>query len=155
VAFVLFFILLGIPIIEIALFIKVGGAIGLFPTLAIVVLTALVGSAMIRAQGLRTWMQARASMDRGEMPVRELFDGLCIFAAGIMLVTPGFFTDAMGFLLLLPPIRHILAERLVRSMVVVQGGRMDAQAPDRTVIIETEFHEVSEDDRENGPERRD
>lgn len=146
---VLFLILLIIPIVEIALFIQVGGAIGLLPTLAIVVLTAVLGSTMIRAQGLRTWMQARASLDRGEMPVHELFDGLCIFAAGIMLVTPGFFTDALGVLLLLPPIRHLLSERLVRSMVVIRGGRTERQQERRhPVIIETEFHEVREEDPE-------
>src|SRR3546814_13232743 len=107
---------------------------------------------LIRTQGLRTWMQARASLDRGEMPVRELFDGLCLFAAGILLMTPGFFTDALALLLLLPPLRHLLAERLVRSMVVMHGGRGDAGRGDagqqRPVVIETEFHEVCDDDED-------
>jgi UPF0716 protein FxsA len=152
VAFVLFFILFGIPIIEIALFIKVGGAIGLGPTLAVVALSALVGVALIRTQGLRTWMQARASLNRGEMPVRELFNGLCVFAAGILLMIPGFFTDALGLLLLLPLVRRLLAERLVRSMVVRHGGRADTNQQ-RPVVIETEFHEVRDDDGDD-PARR-
>jgi UPF0716 protein FxsA len=154
VAFVIFFILFGIPVIEIALFIKVGGAIGLGPTLAIVILSAVAGAMLIRTQGLRTWMQARASLERGEMPVRELFDGLCVFAAGILLVTPGFFTDALALLLLLLPLRHLLAERLVRSMVVMHGGRGDGGAGttgrQRPVVIETEFHEVPDDDTKDG-----
>lgn len=151
-AFALFFLFLCVPLIEISLFVTVGGAIGLWPTLAIVVLTAVAGSAMVRAQGFRTWQKARASLDRGEMPVKELFDGLCIFAAGIALVTPGFFTDAIGILLLLPPVRMLIAARLARSMVVVQPGRGQGGWPGQEpghgpTIIETEFHEVG--DRED------
>lgn len=146
-AILLFFLFVGIPIIEISLFVTVGKAIGLPLTLALVILTALLGSAMIRMQGLRTWLQARASLNRGEMPVKELFDGLCIFAAGIALLTPGFFTDAVGLLLLLPPVRHLIAERLVRSMVVVYPGRGPGPEANPT-IIETEFHEVSDPDDE-------
>lgn len=155
VAFVLFFILFGIPIIEIVLFIKVGGAIGLGATLAVVILSAIAGAALIRTQGLRTWMQARVSLNRGEMPVRELFDGLCVFAAGILLMIPGFFTDALGLLLLLPLVRHLLAERLVRSMVVIHGGRSEQADPGRPdpVVIETEFHEVRDEDTDD-PARR-
>ena len=147
-ALLLFFLFLGIPVIEISLFVTVGKAIGLGATLALVILTALLGSALIRLQGLRTWLQARASLERGEMPVRELFDGLCIFAAGIALLTPGFFTDAIGLLLLLPPVRALIAERLVRSLVVVYPGRGPGPRSDPT-IIETEFHEVR-DERDEG-----
>ena len=148
-ALLLFFLFIGVPIIEISLFVTVGKAIGLGATLMLVILSALLGAAMIRTQGLRTWMQARASLDRGEMPVKELFDGLCIFAAGIALLTPGFFTDAIGLLLLLPPVRALIAERLVRSMVVVYPSR--GPGPDSNpTIIETEFHEV----RDRGDDER-
>jgi len=153
VTLVLFLLLVAIPLIEIALFITVGGAIGLLPTLALVVLTAMVGSGLLRTQGLRTWYQARATMDRGEMPVHELFDGLCIFVSGLVLLTPGFFTDAVGLLLLIPFVRHFLAERLIKHMVVVQGGpppQGDGRRPEdnssRDVIIDAEYEEVDPED---------
>ena len=92
-----------VPLIEIAVFIKVGGWIGLWPTLALIVLTAVLGTWQLRAQGIATLARARSQMERGVMPARELFDGLCLLVAGALLLTPGFVTDAMGGLLFVPP----------------------------------------------------
>lgn len=96
---------IAVPLIEIAVFIQVGGLIGLWPTIALVLVTAVVGTSLLRAQGLATLSRAQASMQRGEMPLREVFDGACLLVAGVLLLTPGFVTDAMGLLLFLPPVR--------------------------------------------------
>ena len=88
-----FFILLlfiAVPIVEISVFIQVGDVIGLWPTIAIVILTALMGTAMLRQQGLSTLMRAQSAMNEGRLPATELFDGLCLVIAGAFLLTPGF-----------------------------------------------------------------
>lgn len=104
-------ILLAIPLIEVGLFIEVGDAIGLWPTLATAILTAVVGIWLVRLQGFAVLMQARQQLDRGEVPARELFDGICLAMAGAMLLLPGFATDTLGILLLLPPVRGWLFKR--------------------------------------------
>ena len=82
-----------VPIAEIAVFIQAGELIGLWPTIAAVILTAIIGTAMLRQQGIATLMRLRATVDRGEMPLREVFDGACLLIAGVLLLTPGFLTD--------------------------------------------------------------
>ena len=104
----LFALFVAVPLIEIGLFIQVGGAIGLWPTLAIVLITALVGTAMMRAQGalaMRNLQQSFAALDD---PTEPLAHGAMILFSGALLITPGFFTDTIGFLLLFPPIRQAL-----------------------------------------------
>lgn len=115
-ALILFLLFLLTPLLEIAVFIQVGGLIGLWPTLAVVIFTALLGAALWRAQGLATWARARASLDRGELPVREVTDGAFLLVAGALLLTPGFVTDAIGFLLFVPPFRHWLAAIVFRHL---------------------------------------
>ncbi|MCY3980578.1 MAG: FxsA family protein [Alphaproteobacteria bacterium] len=108
-AFAILLALIGVPLIEIAVFIEVGGWIGLWPTLAVIVLTAMTGTWLIRAQGLGVLRRAKQSISEGAAPLRQLFDGVCLIVAGALLLTPGFFTDAAGFLLLLPPFRDLVA----------------------------------------------
>ncbi len=105
---------IGVPLVEIAVFIQVGGWIGLGPTLALVVVTAVLGTWQLRAQGLATLLRARDQVERGALPARELFDGACLLVAGALLLTPGFMTDAVGFLLFLPPVREKLRAFLAR-----------------------------------------
>jgi len=129
----LFVLFLAVPIVEIALFIQVGGLIGLFPTLAIVVLTAILGTWMIRAQGLREIANLRASFNELRDPTEPLAHGAMILVAGALLLTPGFFTDALGFLLLLPPFRRV-ALAWAKSRVSFQtfdmaSGNGSARAP--------------------------
>lgn len=104
----LFLLFVAVPIVEIGLFIQVGGAIGLWPTLAIVVLTAIAGTALMRAQGLMTLNRLQASLAEGRNPANPMAQGAMILVAGVLLLTPGFFTDAVGFALLLPPVRSAL-----------------------------------------------
>lgn len=105
---VLLLAFIGVPIIEIAVFIEVGGWIGLWPTLGLVVLTAVVGSIELRAQGLATLNKLRAQVDRGELPTQTLFDGVCLLFAGALLLTPGFVTDIFGLLLFVAGFRRLL-----------------------------------------------
>ena len=102
------------PIIEIAGFITVGGWIGLWPTLAVVLLTAVAGTVLVRQQSTQVIARINSQLGAGEIPGRALFDGLCLFAAALLLLTPGFFTDSIGIALLLPPVRSFLAPRLLR-----------------------------------------
>jgi UPF0716 protein FxsA len=154
----LFLAFVGVPILEIALFIQVGGAIGLGWTLALVIATALLGTMLLRAQGLATMGRARASLDRGEVPMREVFDGACLLVGGALLLTPGFATDTVGFLLLLPPVRTVMLSRLRQSgrfhVHTAQGGMAGGMAggfgarpgpgdrPGGAPVIDGEFEEV-------------
>ena len=101
----IFLAFLMVPLIEIGLFIQVGGAIGLWPTLAIVVLTAVLGTALVRSQGRLALGQMRNSFQNLSDPAEPLAHGAMILFAGALLLTPGFFTDAIGFALLMPPVR--------------------------------------------------
>lgn len=102
----LFLLLVAVPIVEIALFIEIGGWLGTWPTVGIVILTALVGSWMLRLQGLKVLSEFQGRMMAGEDPGQLLADGAMILFAGALLLTPGFFTDTVGFLLLVPAIRR-------------------------------------------------
>lgn len=113
---------IAVPIIEIALFIEIGGQVGLWNTLALVLLTAFIGAWLLRAQGLETLRRAQASAARNVFPVAELFDGLCLLVAGALLLTPGFLTDTVGFLLMAPPLRRIARDRLWRLISKAGGG---------------------------------
>jgi len=111
---------IGVPLIEIALFIQVGGFIGLWPTIGVVILTAVAGTALLRHQGLIALTRLQDSLDRGETPLDSVFDGFCLLAAGMLLLTPGFFTDALGFLLFTPPLRSAL-KRIIANRIKVHG----------------------------------
>lgn len=111
--FYLLLAFIGIPLIEIALFIEVGGAIGTPATIAVVIGTAFLGAWMLRRQGLSTAQTAQAKIQRGEMPVEQAFDGMFLVFAGGLLLTPGFLTDAIGFSLFIPQIRAALRSRIV------------------------------------------
>ena len=95
-----------VPIVEIYVLIKLGSVIGALLTVALVVSTAVLGATLIRAQGLVTVSRMRASMEHGELPAVELLEAVCLLAAGALLLTPGFVTDSLGFLLLVPPLRR-------------------------------------------------
>ncbi len=128
--FYLLLAFVGIPLIEIALFIEVGGAIGTPATIAVVIATAFLGAWMLRRQGLSTAQTAQAKLQRGEMPVEQAFDGMFLVFAGGLLLTPGFLTDAIGFSLFIPQVRNALRSRIVerarRSGSFHMSGHMSA-----------------------------
>ncbi len=104
--FIILFVI--IPLLELAIFGAVSEHIGLITALFLALLTAMIGGNVVRMQGLMTIASMRTSMDRGKIPTAELFDGFCLVAAGALLITPGFLTDAIGFALLVPAFRSAL-----------------------------------------------
>ncbi len=155
----LFLAFLAVPLIEIALFIQVGSAIGLWPTLGVVILTAVLGTWLVRSQGAMAMGNLRQSFSELDDPTEPLAHGAMILLAGALLLTPGFFTDGVGFALLMPPVRQAAFEYL-RKRVHVQRFDMGPQGPadrhprhphsGRSDIIEGEFHEVEDDYPEAG-----
>ena len=114
--FLLLFI--AMPVIEIAVFIQAGDLIGLWPTLGVVIVTGVAGTILLRTQGYGVVGRIRARMEEGQPPLFEMFEGLCIFAAGLLLLTPGFVTDSIGFLLFLPPLRRLIAVSIASRVKV-------------------------------------
>lgn len=143
-----------VPIIEIALFIQVGGWLGLWPTLAIVVATALLGTWLVRTQGALALSELRGSLSGQSDPTEALAHGAMILVAGVLLLTPGFFTDALGFALLTPPFRRA-AFNYLRKRVKVQSFSTGPQRRPRTAnganTIEGEFVEVEPDSTPREP----
>ncbi len=113
----LFIAFVVVPIVEIALLIAVGNAIGFWPTFAIVVATAFLGSWLVSMQGRATWDQVRNQVNRGQIPGAALAHGAMILIAGAFLLTPGLITDAAGFLLLVPAVREIIRKWVVNRYV--------------------------------------
>ncbi|EAQ02983.1 FxsA [Pseudooceanicola batsensis HTCC2597] len=139
---------IAVPMIEIALFIQVGGFIGLGWTLLIVLATALLGTWLVRAQGRLAINNLRRSFSELRDPTEPLADAAMILLAGALLLTPGFFTDAVGFALLTPPIRHAAYLWLRRNVKVQsfsqEGPRQDYRRPHRgeDEVIDGTYHEV-------------
>jgi len=150
----LFALFLVVPLIEIALFVQVGGVIGLWPTLAIVVLTAVLGTSLMRSQGAMAMGEIRQSFHEMRDPTEPLAHGAMILLAGALLLTPGFFTDAVGLLLLFPPFRAA-AYRWVRARVEVQAfatAEPPRNHPRRDDVIEGDYKDVSHSQRhDSGP----
>jgi UPF0716 protein FxsA len=118
----LFALFMIVPLIEIAFFVIIGNAIGLWPTLAGVLVTALIGSVVLRYQGLALINEIRSSMARGALPARALADAMMVAIAGVLLLTPGYFTDLMGITLLIPPVRTAIYAFLKSRIQVVTPG---------------------------------
>ena len=148
----------AVPLIEIALFIKVGGALGLWPTLGIVLLTALVGTTLMRQQGAMAINQLRGSFSELRDPTEPLVHGAMSLFAGALLLTPGFFTDFVGFALLIPAFRRA-AYQFLRSRIKIQSfgappphsthpHRHDPMPGD---VIEGEYQDISDPGSANSP----
>jgi UPF0716 protein FxsA len=106
--FNLFLLFTIIPIIELAILIKVGSFLGVFNTVLIVILTAVVGAYMVRSEGIGVMYRIQKSMQEGVFPEEELINGAMILVAGALLLTPGFFTDVIGFIMVFPVSRNII-----------------------------------------------
>jgi UPF0716 protein FxsA len=144
---------IGVPLLEIALFIKVGGWIGLGPTLALIVLSAVIGAWMLRQQGVGVLMRAQRQLADGSLPVAEVFEGLCLVIAAVLLLTPGFFTDAVGAILLVPAVRRALyrqVRRRIEPHIVPAPGDVDV-GPHAGPVIEAEFEELDQGQRSGRP----
>ncbi len=115
---ILLFLFIAVPVIEIALFIQVGGVLGVWPTIALVLLTAIVGASLVRSQGLQTLLTVQQRLAQGQLPAQQILEGVMLAAAGVLLLTPGFFTDILGMLVLLPAPRAYFAKQLMSRVVV-------------------------------------
>ena len=149
---------IAVPIAEIAIFIEAGYLIGLWATLTMVVLTAILGTAMLRQQGMSTLRRAEAALQRNELPIEEVVTGICLLVSGALLLTPGFLTDSIGFALLIPPFRRFLGALVFRhfvnsgrTSVWMSGAESGAHGPSNNPsgaagpgpVIDGDFHEVN------------
>ncbi len=174
---ILLALFIGVPIAEIALFIAVGEQIGILATIGIVILTAIAGTMLVRQQGFSTLQKARAEMDRNRLPADQMAEGLAILIAGVLLLTPGFLTDAMGFALLIPPVRRAIIAFVGKSMAArftvvdmpgdIRGGTVhgsthrgpNQSGPGRPAsrgddVIDGEAVEIDRDDADRGESDR-
>ncbi len=136
-------IFIAIPLIEIYLLIEVGHAIGALPTVMAVLFTAVLGVGLIRIQGFTTLQKAQKSMAQGIPPALEMFEGVMLLFAAICLLMPGFFTDALGFLLLVPPFRKLLASLLMGSAVLKSRFSNARQTTARGEYYEGEYENIA------------
>ena len=132
------------PIVEMYLLITVAGYIDAWPTIALVMLTAVIGVALLTRQGLATLTRGVSRMNAGEVPAQEMAEGILLAVAGALLLTPGFVTDAVGFVLLFPPSRQALVVLLLKRVEIhttAPGAQApeDAPAKSRPVIIEGDY----------------
>jgi UPF0716 protein FxsA len=115
VALLLVLIFIVLPVAEIYVIIKVGEAIGVLPTIALLILDGFLGAALLRAQGRAAWRRFNEALAAGKVPAREVFDGAMVIMGGAFLITPGFITDVIGLLLLIPPSRALFRGMVARA----------------------------------------
>ena len=144
----LFALFIVIPVAEIAVFILIGGIIGVLPTLAIILLTAVIGSGLLRRQGTQVLRRIRAELDAGRIPGSELGHGAMILVAGVLLLTPGFVTDTLGFLLFVPSVRRAIWRFVKNNLRMLVVPPRPARGPDGGPVIdldEAEFGTPNDD----------
>jgi UPF0716 protein FxsA len=153
----LFWLFLLVPIIEIGLFIQVGDLIGLWPTLAIVVLTAIIGTSLMRSQGAQAFQEVQRSFSEMRDPTRPLAHGVMILVAGMLLLTPGFFTDTLGMLLLIPKLRDKVMQQIASRVTVTQMNRggYGARRDDGTIDGEYVVTDPDQPPHSGGPQELD
>lgn len=145
-----FAIFIVIPFIEIMIFMMVGDQVGLMNTLFMALLTAVIGGLIVQYQGLHTLAHIRVALQRGQLPLNDLFDGICLVAAGALLITPGFLTDTIGFLLLIPlartGLRHLI-KRYTRWEDLPGGDDTAYQhaRPRNSDIIDADYERVDDE----------
>jgi UPF0716 protein FxsA len=157
----LLILFIALPIAEIYVIIQVGEWLGILPTLAILVLDGFVGAALARSQGRAAWARFNQALAEGRVPARETFDGAMIIVGGAFLLAPGFITDAIGLLLLLPPTRGVLrgviarlARRRAAFTWTVVGGPRPTRGP-RRYDYEGSAREVGDEPEQLRPRNRD
>jgi len=137
-AFIFLLILVGAPLLELYVLIEVGSEIGALSTILISIFTAVLGAGLVRMQGLSVLFRVQQTMARGEVPALEMLEGAFLMMAGIMLLFPGFITDAIGFLILVPPLRRRVILAVLRRSGAMGPG--SGGAPSATT--ETDVHKI-------------
>ena len=157
---ILFVLFIAVPILELAILIKIGALIGTLQTIALMLGMAALGAILIRSQGRTAFTKAVEAIQQGRPPVKSMIDGVAISIAGLLMLTPGFLSDILGFLLLIPFVRHWLAGRLFQAAkarsqidfkVLRQGEREPPPADESnpkagTTIIDGEFERIDDED---------
>lgn len=138
---ILFLGFLIIPFVEIYVLLEVGGLIGAFPTIFLVVFTAALGAWLLRRQGFATWQRFQANLEQGVIPAYEMVEGPILLVGGALLLTPGFFTDILGFACLIPPLRRKIAQYLIENYLLKgeTAAIFRKQSPFSDGIIEGEY----------------
>lgn len=138
-SWVLFSVFVVVPLVEIVLFIVIGERIGVAITIILVIFTAFLGSFLLQQQGFSTYVRAQKALSEGRVPVDSVIDGVCLLFAGAFLLTPGFLTDSVGFLLFVPGFRRVLAKWVFERMKASKS-------------VQFEYHETTTQERD--PYRR-
>ena len=145
---VLLGLFIGVPLIEIYLFIQIGGIIGALPTVLLVIVTAIVGVSLLRAQGFQTMAKFQQEVSTGQLPATTMLEGVALIFGGALLLTPGFLTDAIGFLCLVPITRRTIITWLIKNMTVTSSGfysQSYSSRPRDPDVIEGEYRKSDED----------
>lgn len=135
----LFLVVLIIPFAEIYLLIQVGGIIGAFPTILLVVFTAVLGVGLLKQQGFATFQRFQESLAQGVIPAYEMIEGPIILVGGALLLTPGFITDIIGFACLIPQSRRKIAQYVIEHYLVQAGGHFQQTKATENNVLEGEF----------------
>ncbi|MDQ6957089.1 MAG: FxsA family protein [Mariprofundaceae bacterium] len=131
---IIFFLFIAVPLLELYVLIEVGSGIGGIATIALCLFTAALGGLLIRIQGIKTLLSAQQQMTQGALPAEHALHGIFLAIAGLLLFLPGFITDTLGFLLLIPAIRVLLMKRAISF----------SPNPSKTVILEAEIIDEQE-----------
>lgn len=135
--FTLFMLFVILPLIEISILIKIGSIMGLFNTVMLILLTAMVGSFMVKMEGLNILYRFQENANRGIFPSEELFDGILVLIAGVLLITPGVVTDFIGFLFVFPASRSVikkLIKRYLKDHMIVNTNNDNDSNNDNNII---------------------
>lgn len=138
-------IFIVIPVIEMVILIEVGGLIGALPTVALVVLTAVIGVALLKHEGMETLARVQNRLSIGELPTTELLEGVMLIVGGALLLTPGFVTDSIGFVCLIPYFRRPVAQLMIRKGIIGAMPRFFTSANNGGRTFEGEFRSEVDD----------
>lgn len=147
IAIVLF---VGLPVLEISVLIRVGSVIGFWPTLLLIILTALIGTTLLRIQGAAVFLDAKSALSQNRFPASSVLEGIILLVSALFLIIPGFVTDGLGIILLIPPLRHRLLKLILKLTQVPQSEPFEPEAqPAQTSpfketdhIIDGEFRDL-------------
>ncbi len=140
---ILFLLFLTVPLAEIYFLIQVGEHIGALSTILLCILTAALGAILLRIQGILTLLRAQRKLQQGEIPADDLLEGLILLIAGALLLTPGFATDVIGFLCLIPALRSLLALKLLHRIFHSHS----VNVREKNIVVEGEFWEEDHNQR--------
>jgi UPF0716 protein FxsA len=138
----LFLLFLVVPLVEIYLLIKIGSVVGAGLTIFLVVFTAFLGAILVRAQGFSTLVRIQAQMATSRLPAMEIMEGVFLFVAGALLLTPGFFTDAVGFVFLTPPLRRLIIRRIIERGYINRASVTGSNQADPKRVIDAEYRNI-------------